>query len=201
MPFAIDPVCGKVVDPESSGLEITTNGIAFPFCSKECAAEFKRNRSDYLYCPWKPKRRIDPNVSAEVYGKTIYFCCTDCRDNAVAFAAIQTNTFGLFGVRVKIDQARARQNLDNFAVVTEALKDSPAAKLGIEKGSAILSIDGSEMNDYRKVFMWMRLSKPGQEALFEIKTPGGTTRKMKVVLGSRGDYQGGLTRQEPAILY
>ena len=192
MPFAIDPVCGKVVDPESSGLEITTNGISFPFCSKECAKEFQRNKLDYLYCPWKPKQKIDPNVSTNVYGNTVYFCCTDCRDNAKIFVAIQTNRYGFFGVRVEIDQVRARKNLDNFAVVTEVLRNSPAAKLGIEKGSAILRVNGEDMNDYRKLIKWMRLSKPGQEALFEIKTPDGSTREMKVVLGNRGDYRGGL---------
>ena len=192
MPFAIDPVCGKVVDPEISGLEITTNGLSFPFCSEKCAKEFKRNKLDYLYCPWKPKQKINPTVSADVYGKTVYFCCTDCRDNAKQFIAIQTNRFGFFGVRIKIDQARARKNLDNFPVVAEVLGNSPAAKLGIEKGSVILSIDGTDMNDYRKVIKWMRLSKSGQEALFGIKTPDGKTVDVKVVLGTRGKYRGGL---------
>ena len=180
MPFAIDPVCGKVVDPEISGLEITTNGLSFPFCSEECAEEFKRNELDYLYCPWKPKQKINPSVSADVYGETVYFCCIDCRDSAKQFVAIQTNRFGFFGVRVKIDQVRARKNLDNFAVVTEVFSNSPAAKLGIEKGSVILRIDGMDMNDYRKVIKWMRLSKSGQEALFEIKTRDGNTRDVKV---------------------
>ena len=192
MPFAIDPVCGKVVDPEVSGLEITTNGISFPFCSKECAKEFEKNKLDYLYCPWRPKQKINRTVSTDVYGKTVYFCCTECRDNVRIFIAIQTNRFGFFGVRIKIDQVRARKNLDNFAVVIEVLRDSPAAKLGIEKGSVILRIDGSEMNDYRKVFKWMRLSKTGQEALFAIKTPDGKTRDVKVVLGNRGNYRGSL---------
>ncbi len=192
MPFAIDPVCGKVVDPKSSGLEITTNGISFPFCGKECAEEFERNKLDYLYCPWKPKKRINPNVSADVHGETVYFCCTDCRDNAKVFVAIQTNEFGFLGVRVKIDQVRARKNLDNFPVVTEVFRDSPAAKLGIETGSVILRISGAEMNDYRKLIMWMRLSKSGQEALFEIRTPDGESRDMKVVLGNRGDHRGSL---------
>ncbi len=192
MPFAIDPVCGKFVDPESSNLEITTNGLSFPFCSEECAEEFKRNKLDYLYCPWKPTEKINPIVSAELYGKTIYFCCILCRDNAKTFAAIQTNRYGFFGVRIKIDQVRARKNLDNFAIVTEVLRDSPAAKLGIEKGSVILRINGTDMNDYRKVIRWMRLSKSGQEALFEIKTPDGKTGDVKVVLGDRGNYRGGL---------
>ena len=184
MPFAIDPVCGKFVDPEDSDLEITTNGISFPFCGEECAKEFRRNKLNYLYCPWKPKVRINPSVSAEVYGKTVYFCCTDCRDNVKVFVAIQTNTFGFFGVRIKINQARARKKLNNFAVVIEVRKNSPAAKLGIAKGSVILRIDGAEMNDYRKVIRWMRLSKPGQEALFELKTPDGNTGDVKVVLGT-----------------
>ena len=192
MPFAIDPVCGKVVDPTSSGFEITTNGISFPFCGKECAEEFKRNKLDYLYCPWKPTQKVNPNVSASVYGKTVYFCCTGCRDSAKVRVAIQTNSFGFFGIRIKIDQARARKNLDNFAVVTEVLGNSPAAKLGIEKGSVILRINGTDMNDYRKVIRWMRLSKSGQEALFEIKTPDGKTGDVKVVLGDRGNYRGGL---------
>ena len=192
MPFAIDPVCGKFVDPEDSDLEITTNGISFPFCGEECAKEFRRSKLNYLYCPWKPKVRINPSVSAEVYGKTVYFCCTDCRDNVKVFVAIQTNTFGFFGVRIKINQARARKKLNNFAVVIEVRKNSPAAKLGIAKGSVILRIDGAEMNDYRKVIRWMRLSKPGQEALFEIKTPDGKTRDVKVILGDRGNTRGGL---------
>ena len=191
MPFAIDPVCGKVLDPKSFGLEITTNGISFPFCGKKCAKEFKRNKLDYLYCPWKPKNRINSKVSAKVYGKTIYFCCTDCRDSAKVFVAIQTNNFGFFGVRVKIDQVRARKNLDNFAVVTEVFRNSPAAKLGIKKDSVILRIDGRDMNDYRKFIKWMRLSKSGQKALFEIKTPDGTM-DMKVALGKRGNYRGSL---------
>ena len=190
MPFAIDPVCGRVVDPKTSGLEITANAISFPFCSEDCAREFERNKLDYLYCPWKPKQKINPNVSAEVYGKTIYFCCADCRDNAKWFVAIQTNEFGFFGVRIKIDQVRARNNLDNFAVVTEVFRGSPAAKLGVEEGSVILRINGEAMNDYRKVIKWMRLSKSGQEALFELKTPDGKTRDMKVVLGKRGIYRG-----------
>ncbi len=193
MPFAIDPVCGKFVDAKSSGVEITTNGISFPFCGEECATEFKRNTLAYLYCPWKPKQRVNPTVSADVYGKTVYFCCTGCRDSAKVRVAIQTNSFGFFGIRIKIDQARARKNLDNFAVVTEVLGNSPAAKLGIEKGSVILSINGTDMNDYRKVIRWMRLSKSGQEALFEIKTPDGTTRAVSVVLGKRGDSRRGLT--------
>ncbi len=192
MPFAIDPVCGKVVDPDVSGLEITTNGLSFPFCGEKCAKEFERNKLAYLYCPWKPKQKINPDVSTNVYGETVYFCCTDCRDNVKVFIAIQTNRYGFFGVRIKIDQVRARKNLDNFAVVIEVLRDSPAAKLGIEKGSVILRIDGSEMNDYRKVFKWMRLSKTGQEALFAIKTPDGKTRDVKVVLGNRGNYRGSL---------
>ena len=192
MPFAIDPVCGKAVDPKSSSLEITTNGISFPFCGKECAEEFKRNKLDYLYCPWKPTQKVNPNVSASVYGKTVYFCCTGCRDSAKVRVAIQTNSFGFFGIRIKIDQVRARKNLDNFAVVTEVLGNSPAAKLGIEKGSVILRINGTDMNDYRKVIRWMRLSKSGQEALFEIKTPDGKTGDVKVVLGDRGNYRGGL---------
>ena len=192
MPFAIDPVCGMFVDPEISGLEITTNGLSFPFCSDKCAKKFKRNKLDYLYCPWKPTQKVNPTISADVYGKTVYFCCTDCRDSANQFIAIQTNRFGFFGVRIKIDQVRARQNLDNFAVVTEVLGNSPAAKLGIEKGSVILKIDGTDMNDYRKVIKWMRLSKSGQEALFEIKTPDGKTGNVKVVLGTRGKYRGGL---------
>ena len=192
MPFAIDPVCGRVVDPKRSGLEITTNGISFPFCSKECAEKFKKNKLDYLYCPWKPEKRIDPKFSAKVYGKTIYFCCIDCRDNAKVFVAIQTNKYGFFGVRVKIDQVRARKNLDNFAVVTEVFRNSPAAKVGINEGSVILRIDGTDMNDYRKFIKWMRLSKSGQKALFEIKTPDGKTRDMKVVLGKRGVHRGGL---------
>ena len=192
MPFAIDPVCGKFVDPKSSGWEITTNGISFPFCGKKCAEEFRKNTLDYLYCPWKPEKRINPKLSAKVYGKTIYFCCNDCRDNARVFVAIQTNKFGFFGVRVKIDQVRARKNLDNFAVVTKVFRDSPAAKLGIETGSVILRIDGTDMNDYRKFIRWMRLSKSGQEALFEIKTPDGKTRDVKVVLGTRGSYRGSL---------
>lgn len=192
MPFAIDPVCGKVVDPKSSGLEITTNGISFPFCGEECAKEFKKKRLDYLYCPWKPKQKINPKVHASVHGKTIYFCCTDCRDSAKAFVAVQTNEFGFFGVRVKIDQVRARKNLDNFAVVTEVFANSPAAELGIEKDSVILKIDGKDMNDYRKFIAWMRLSKSGQNALFEIRAPDGKTRDMKVVLGKRGNYRGSL---------
>ncbi len=192
MPYAIDPVCGRVVDPKRSGLEITTNGISFPFCSKECAEKFKKNKLDYLYCPWKPKNMINPIISAKVYVETIYFCCIDCRDNAKVFVAIQTNKYGFFGVRVKIDQVRARKNLDNFAVVSEVLGNSPAAKLGIEKGSVILRIDGTDMNDYRKVFKWMRLSKSGQEALFEIKTPDGETVEVKVVLGTRENYRGSL---------
>ena len=192
MPFAIDPVCGKFVDPMDSGLEITTNGIAFPFCSEECAKEFKRSELDYLYCPWKPQEKINPDVSTDVYGNTVYFCCTDCRDNVRAFIAIQTNGFGFFGIRVKINQVRARRKLDNFAVVIEVLENSPAAKLGIEKGSVILKIDGKDMNDYRKVIRWMRLSKPGQEALFEFKTRDGKTGSVKVVLGQRGNYRGSL---------
>ena len=192
MPFAIDPVCGKALHPKDSRLGITANGIAFPFCSQECANEFKRNKLDYLYCPWKPKSKIQPTVHTEIYGKTIYFCCVECRDNAKAFVAIQTNDFGFFGVRVKIDQVRARQNLDNFAVVAEVLRDSPAAKLGIERDSVILKIDGREMNDYRKLIQWMRLSGIGQEALFTIKTPDGETRDVKVVLGERGSYRGSL---------
>ena len=86
LPFAIDPVCGKVVDPEQSGLEVTANGIAFPFCSRECVEEFERNKLDYLYCPWKPTSKIVPNFSAELHGNTIYFCCADCRDKARVFA-------------------------------------------------------------------------------------------------------------------
>ena len=192
MPFAIDPVCGKVVDPKRSGLEITTNGISYPFCSKKCAATFKRNKLDYLYCPWKPTEKIDSKISAKLYGKPIYFCCTDCRDNAKQFVAIQTNEFGFFGVRVKIDQARARKKLDNFAVVIEVLRGSPAATLGIEKDSAILRIDGKDMNDYRKFMRWMRLSEAGQEAVLEIKTPEGKTKDVSVVLGERGNRRGGL---------
>ncbi len=188
MPFAIDPVCGKLTDPKSSGLEITTNGISFPFCSEECANEFKSNTLDYLYCPWKPTLRIDPAVKADVYGNTVHFCCTDCRDNVKAFVAIQTNGNGFFGVRVTIDQPRARRNLDNFAVVAEIVSDSPAAKLGIETGSVILRIDGNNLNDYRKFMMWMRLSKPGQTALFELQSPDGGTQKIEVVLSSRGTY-------------
>ncbi len=191
MPFAIDPVCGKAVDPKRSGLEITTNGISYPFCSKKCAATFKRNKLDYLYCPWKPSKRIDAAFSANVYGKTIHFCCAQCRDNAKVFVAIQTNKYGFFGVRIKIDQVRARKNLDNFAVVTEVFRRSPAAKLGVKKGSAILSINGTDMNDYRKFTQWMRLSKSGQKAVFRIKTPDGKTRDMKVVLGKRGSHRGG----------
>ena len=192
MPFAIDPVCGEVVDPKRSGLEITTNGISFPFCSKKCAETFKRNRLDYLYCPWMPEKKIDRTLSAIVYGKTIYFCCAECRDSAKVFVAIQTNKYGFFGVRIKIDQVRARKNLDNFAVVTEVLRSSPAAKLRIKKGSIILRINGTDMNDYRKFIRWMRLSKSGQKARFEIKTPDGKTRDLKVVLGKRGSYRGGL---------
>ena len=60
MPFAIDPVCGNVVDPEESGLEVTANGIAFPFCSRACLEKFEKNKLDYLYCPWKPKVRRLP---------------------------------------------------------------------------------------------------------------------------------------------
>ncbi len=192
MPFAIDPVCGKFVDAESSGLVITTNGISFPFCGEECAKEFKRNTLAYLYCPWKPKQKVNPTVSADVYGKTVFFCCTDCRENVNVFIAIQTNRYGFFGVRVRINQARARKKLDNFAVVIGVVKDSPAAKLGIAKGSVILKIDGKEMNDYRKVIRWMRLSKPGQEACFLLKTPDGKNAEVKVVLGTRGNHRGGL---------
>ena len=192
MPFAIDPVCGKVVDPKGSALEVTTNGISFPFCGEKCAQEFKRNKLEYLYCPWKPKKRVNPKISAKVYGETIYFCCIDCRDNAKQFVAIQTNKYGFFGVRVEIDQVRARKNLDNFPVVIEVIRDSPAARLGIEKGSVILKIGGEDMNDYRKLIKWMRLSKSGGEALFAIKSPDGRTREMKVVLGERGDYRGSL---------
>lgn len=190
MPFSIDPVCGRVVDPKSSGLQVTANGIAFPFCSEECAREFKGNELEYLYCPWKPQIRINPTVRANLYGKTIYFCCTDCRDNARVFVAIQTNEYGFLGVRIKIDQLRARKNLDNFAVVTEVLSNSPAAKCGIEKGSAILKIDGRDMNDYRKYFMWMRLSESGQAAILELRTPDGTIKKVRVVLGRRGSNRG-----------
>ena len=43
MPFAIDPVCGADVDPESSGWEATVNGISFHFCAEECAAEYMSN--------------------------------------------------------------------------------------------------------------------------------------------------------------
>ena len=191
MPFAIDPVCGKLVDPSSSGLEITTNGISFPFCGEDCAREFKRNKLNYLYCPWKPTQRANPNITANVYGSTVYFCCEGCRDSAKVRVAIQTNSFGFFGVRIKINQARARRKLDNFVVITQVLGDSPAAKLGIEKGSVIFQIDGSEMNDYRKVMRWMRLSKPGQAALFAIKTPDGKTGEVKVVMGDRGNYRRG----------
>ena len=147
---------------------------------------------DHLFCPWKPKQRVDPEVSTTVYGETVYFCCAECRDNARQFVAIQTNEFGFFGVRIEIDQVRARQNLDNFAVVIEVIRDSPAARLGVEKGSIIRKIGGEEMNDYRKVIKWMRLSKPGEEALYEIETPDGQTREMKVVLGERGAHRGGL---------
>lgn len=186
MPFAIDPVCGKVMDPQRPGLEVIANGIAFPFCGEECLHEFENNRLDHLYCPWKPEIRIDPNVSAKVYGKTIYFCCTACRENAMVFVAIQTNGFGFLGVRIRIDQGRARRNLDNFAVVTEVLGDSPAARSGIGKDSVILKIDGKDMNDYRKLIRWMRLSVAAQEAVIEIKAPDGTTTAVKVVLGRRG---------------
>ena len=192
MPFAIDPVCGEFVDPKSSGLEITTNGISFPFCSEECARKFKLNKLDYLYCPWKPTQRVNPNISAKVYGSRVYFCCEGCRDNARVRVAIQTNSSGFFGVRIKIDQVRARKNLDNFAVVAQVFADTPAAKLGIEKGSVILRIDGSDMNDYRKLMRWMRLSKPGQEALFAIKTPDGKIGDVKVLLGNRGKHRRGL---------
>ena len=192
MPFAVDPVCGTVVDPESSGLEITTNGLTFPFCGEKCATQFKRNPLDYLYCPWKPTQRVLRDVSATLYGKTIHFCCIDCRDNARVFAAIQTNRFGFLGVRVKIDKVRARKNLDNFAIVTEVMNDSPAARLGIEEGSVITSIDGTGMNDYRRVIRWMRLSEPGQEAIFAIRTPDGATEDVNVVLGNRGSHRGGL---------
>ncbi|MEE8107435.1 MAG: PDZ domain-containing protein [Planctomycetota bacterium] len=173
-------------------MEITTNGIAFPFCGEKCAQEFKRNKLDYLYCPWKPTQKVNPSISADVYGNTVYFCCIDCRDNAKVFVAIQTNEFGFFGVRIKIDQVRARQNLDNFPVVADVLRNSPAAKLGVEKGSVLLKIGGMDMNDYRKVIKWMRLSKSGQEVLFEIKTPDGKTKELKVVLGNRGKYRGSL---------
>ena len=56
----------------------------------------------------------------------------------------------------------------------------------------ILRIDGSEMNDYRNLIMWMRLTVVGQEVLFEIETPDGETREVKVVLGNRGSYRGSL---------
>ena len=98
---------------------------------------------------------------------------------------------GSWSVKAKL-RARARKKLDNFAVVIGVVKDSPAAKLGIAKGSVILKIDGKEMNDYRKVIRWMRLSKPGQEARFLLKTPGGKTAEVKVVLGTRGNHRGGL---------
>lgn len=191
MPFAIDPVCGKLVDATSTGLEITTNGIAFPFCGEKCAEEFKRNELDYLYCPWKPKQKIDPNISLSVYGRTVYFCCEDCRVGAKVFVAIQTNSYGFLGVRVKIDQARARRNLDNFAVVIELIRGSPAAKLGIEENSSILRIDGQEMNDYRKFMRWIRLSTPGQTAVLSLRTPDGKTKTLKLVLGKRGKRRGG----------
>ena len=88
MPFAIDPVCGKVVDPNVSDLKIAANGISFPFCSEKCAKEFTRNQLDYLYCPWKPKEKVSSEFHADVYGQTIYFCCADCRNHAIAFVAV-----------------------------------------------------------------------------------------------------------------
>lgn len=192
MPFAIDPVCGKAVNPDQSALQVTANGISFPFCGEECAAKFRRNRLDYLYCPWKPTQKVNPSVRAEIYGATVYFCCPGCKELALVRVAIQTNGFGFFGVAIKIDQARARKKLENFAVVTRVIRDSPAAKLGIVTGSVILRIDGKEMNDYRKVIRWMRLSKAGQEALFGIQNPDGKIAEIKVVLTSRRNRRGGL---------
>ena len=186
MPFAIDPVCGKAVDASSSDLKSIANGIEFPFCSEECIEEFRKNQTEYLYCPWKPTIKINPKFSAEIYGKTIYFCCNDCRDNAKVFVAIQTNDYGFVGIRIEIDQDRARRGLDNFAVVAEVLPNSPAAKSGLEKRSSILKIDGKDMNDYRKFFMWMRLSVAGQEALFELETPDGKRSEVKITLDQRG---------------
>jgi YHS domain-containing protein len=80
------PVMGEPIDPK---VFTDYKGQRVYFCCKDCVPKFKANPQKYLkklpevsttqvHCPVSGKP-IDPEVSAEVGGKTVYFCCKMCK--------------------------------------------------------------------------------------------------------------------------
>ena len=79
---------GKKINP---ALFVEHEGLKVYLCCKDCVEKFKKDPKKYiaevyrqiypqqiqLKCPVTGED-IDPKVSAEVGGKTVYFCCKDC---------------------------------------------------------------------------------------------------------------------------
>lgn len=79
---------GKKINP---ALFVEHDGLKVYLCCKDCVEKFKKEPAKYiaevyrqiypqqvqLTCPVTGED-VDPKVSAEMAGKTVYFCCKDC---------------------------------------------------------------------------------------------------------------------------
>jgi serine protease Do len=68
--------------------------------------------------------------------------------------------------------------------IDEVIKDTAAAKAGLEKGDLILTVDGEEMKDGQSVPKKLGKYKPGDEVTLKIKR-GDEVKEFKIKLGKR----------------
>lgn len=170
-----DPVCRRLIDRRQAVATRTENGVEFHFCSDACAAAFDKNPSDFHYCPVFKGSRVDPKISAEIDGKTYYFCCVGCRIRFMAGArGGAANDF--FGMSLALDKETNGLRIDHVTPGSEA------DRAGFEAGMTLIGTNDDASLTSERFFETLRSVKPGETVVLRARTSAGTTKTLTITL-------------------
>lgn len=119
------PGCGK---PASDKFASTENGETIHFCCEECKGKWDKGDQDmrkalgkcYTFqtrCPMMNDEQIDPKSSETIDGKTVYFCCDECKGGFAKDKAA--------GMKKVEEQIKANQTA---WIMKQAAKSAPAGE-------------------------------------------------------------------------
>ena len=163
-----DPVARTTVATASAVASRHTNGLAFYFSTEDHARTFDARPLDYLYCPVFHGSRVNPSISLEKDGQTLYFCCAACR---ARFDHGEVGGDGVLGLRL------ARHG--SAIGIDGVTPGSPAAQAGLEAGMTILSVDEQVIDGLEKLIVVMESARPGQAVSLRVRAASVEERTVR----------------------
>ncbi|MBU1637083.1 PDZ domain-containing protein [bacterium] len=118
--------------------------------------------------------------------KKLKFWSEDDNDE-IAFAGIVTQELG--------EGLQQYFKVENGALISEVVKDSPAEKAGLKAGDVVIKIGTRDIDDTGDVSKAIRKHDPGDEVEF-IVMRDGAKKTIKLTLTSRGEYYGNADNDE-----